>query len=305
MDLVRRVRDEIVDTEVSVSATLRRAKILAAFLDNKEVRTWVDRELGGYPEGTELPSYRKLKSPALGDFTSRYIGSITGHQLPISLLPEPFKELTKALPIVNPVREIETFISTSKKDLRRTWPTEALFLLRKHTGINQEFDPVEFYQPITKAQLEGVLDAVRNHLLDFILSLQEVDPAVLHSEEALRKIPGETVSQIFNVTIHGDHNVLASGAGVTQKVNHTVFQHNKDDLLAYLSKLGLSTDELTKLNDAIDEDGIPTDKTLGSRVKEWIGEILAKAVDGTWKTAVTAAPDLLVKAISSYYGWDK
>jgi AbiTii len=303
-DLVRKIRDGVVDANVSLPTILREAKIMAVVLNNKELRTWIDRELGGYPEEVELPPYRRLKSPVLGNFSARFIGNLTGYQLPVSLMPETFRKMAESLSITNSVKEIEALVATATGDLRRTWPTEATLLLRDHTGVNPDFEIMEVYQPITKSQLEGVLDAVRNHLLDFVLGLQELDPNVLDSEEALSGISREDVRQVFNVTVHGDHNVLASGAGITQQVRQGVSPRDKASLLGYLKEVGVEANDLAALDEAIEADGVPVGHALGTRVKEWLGRIAAKAVEGTWKAAVAAAPTLLTKAISKYYGWE-
>ena len=110
--------------------------------------------------------------------------------------------------------------------------------------------------------------------------------------------------QVFNVTIHGDHNVLASGAGINQEVTQNITPYDKSTLMDYLTEIGLDTDDLKALDKAIESDGHPKEKRLGKKVTEWLGKMGANAVDGTWKTAMVAAPTLITKALSMYYGWN-
>lgn len=304
MKLVREIRDEVVDTKTSLSATLRKAKILAASLANNEFRTWVDSELNGYSGNKELPEYRQLNSPVLGNFSGPFGKSVTGYQLPVALMPDHFKDMARAVPLGHPIKVVETYAATAKEELRCPWPTDAVLLLRDKVRLSGGFEVIEIYQPISKAQLDGILDAVRNRLLNFILALQDIDPNVLDSEESLGGIPKEAVSHIFNVTIYGDHNVLASGDRVTQHVSQNVPANDKKALLAYLKQLGLEEDDLVALDDAIKADEVREERSIGTRVREWLGRVTAKAVDGTWKTVTSAAPTLLTKALSKYYGWD-
>ena len=303
MKLVREIRDGIVDSTTSLSTILRKAKILAVMLGNTDFRSWVDFELNGYSGEAELPSYRMLRSPVLGTFSGPLGQSVKGYQLPVALMPDDFKGMADAIRFGHPIKEIETHATNEAVELRHPWPTEAVLLLRDDMQLTGGFMLVEIYQPITKAQLDGIIDAVRNRLLDFLLGLQDVDPKILDSEEAIADIPKDTVSQVFNVAIHGDHNVLASGTDISQQVTQHINTYDKRALFDYLKDIGVETDDLDALDQAIAADGKPAGHTLGARVKEWLGRITGKAVDGTWKTAMAAAPTLLIKAISKYYGW--
>ncbi|MEJ2744443.1 MAG: hypothetical protein P8123_01975 [bacterium] len=303
MKLVREIRDGVVDSKVSLSAVLRKAKILAASLDNREFEQWVDCELNGYSGGIELPSYRELYSPVLGNFHGPFSSRVTGYQLPVALMPDTFKDASEAILMRHPIKEIESLASKKQDSLRHPWPAEAVLLLRDVFKLTGGYVLVEIYQPIGQEQLDGIIEAVRNRLLDFLIALEKIDPKVLDSEEALGRISSDQVSQIYNVTIHGNHNVLASGTGINQQVTQNIMPYNKSALMDYLRGLGLNTDDLQALDKAIDADGHPKEKRLGAKVTEWLGKMGAKAVDGAWKVAMGSALTRIAKALSKYYGW--
>ena len=48
MTLLREIQADAVDTNVDISVLLRKCKVLAARLGNKEFNLWVERELNGY-----------------------------------------------------------------------------------------------------------------------------------------------------------------------------------------------------------------------------------------------------------------
>lgn len=303
MELVRELRDEIVEESKSLSSILRKAKIVASLLDDADLKRWLDHELSGYDSGADLPLYRKLQVPLLGDFYGPMGSSLTGYSIPISFLPDTVREFANDLPVVHPVREIESMAASASEGLRNRLPTEAVILSRDKVKVSGGLVLAELYQPITRANLESILDAVRTRFLDFLLALQEIDARVLDSEAALEELPKEKVSKTFNVTVYGDHNVIAAESRLGDVTVETVKENDLASLVQLLTKLGVGKADLTELQTAIEEDGPRPNKSLGSRVQAWIGDMLSKAVGGTWKVALTAAPGLLKEAIFRYYGW--
>ena len=60
MTLLREIQVAATDGQVGVSTVLRKAKILAARLHNQDFEDWVNRELNGYDDSTNLPPYRVI-----------------------------------------------------------------------------------------------------------------------------------------------------------------------------------------------------------------------------------------------------
>ena len=174
---------------------------------------------------------------------------------------------------------------------------------RDHVRMDDGSVLVEAWKPLTKGQMEGILDQVRNRLLDFLLELQQIDPDVMTSEDAIRAVPQDKVQNVFNTTILGGQNVVASGTGFTQKVSQGVKVRDVRSLRDYLQNLGLPEDALAELQTALAQDGEPTRRELGDAVKSWLGKTAVKALDGTWNVARDAAMGLLQNALFSYYGW--
>jgi hypothetical protein len=48
--------------DTSVLELLRRAKVIATKLGREEDRSWIERELNGYPDGADIPRYREIPS---------------------------------------------------------------------------------------------------------------------------------------------------------------------------------------------------------------------------------------------------
>jgi hypothetical protein len=303
MKLVREIRDGVLDEDTNISAVLRKAKVLAATLQNEQFTSWVTHELKGYPKLDEVPEYREIFSPVLGNFIDGFGSSINRYQLPVSQMPDYLRADAVRVRFSNPIGEIESLARSGGQDLRHPWPPEAVFVLRKTISISGNYVLIEAYQPIFTPHLEGILEAVRNHLLDFLLALQQIDPSVLDSENALRQLPRDAVSQVFHVNVHGSHNVLATGSAIDQVVGQPFERGDALALMTHLERLGLRASDLEELKDALAKDGHRPSGDLGERVKTWLGKTIVKALDGTWKAAVSSAPEILTKALAAYYGW--
>lgn len=182
------------------------------------------------------------------------------------------------------------------------WPTEAVIIARDIIGLSG-YTLIEMYQPITKAALESVVDAVRTRFLDFLLALQNINVEVLESESALTNLPKEQVAQVFNVTVFGNNNVVATHSTIGDVSVQAVRLADNESLAAYLQKIGLTDHDVRELDAAIAEDGKPEKEKIGTRVTAWIGKMLGNAVSGSWKTAIGLAPEILKEAIFRYYGW--
>ena len=161
---------------------------------------------------------------------------------------------------------------------------------------------VDAWQPFSKSQFDGILDQIRNRLLDFLLELQHINPEVLESEDAIRAIPGDKVQNIFQTIFNGGQNIVATGTEFTQKATQNVAAGDTQSLIDHLRSIGLDNDSLAELGTAIEKDGDRQQKQLGKNVKSWIGKMIVKAMDGTWKVALATAPDLLKAALSRFYG---
>ena len=114
MSLVRQLRDEIVNPDISASVVLRKAKILAATLNDGDLKQWLNFELNGYPDEADLPSYRKLQAPLLGAFQGPR-GSVSNYSIPLSMLPDSLKSIADSLHMGHALKELEAMASSSRK----------------------------------------------------------------------------------------------------------------------------------------------------------------------------------------------
>lgn len=301
MRLLKELRDLVTDPSARIADILRRAKVLAVTLKQEEFKAWVTYELNGYLPEANLPPYRRLNSPPLGTFFGPFGGQISNHLLPVSQMPDVLQKMASELPMAHPIAEIEMMLKSGRDTLRRPWPPEAVAILRANQSSG-DFQLVEAYQPITKAQLEGILDSVRNRLLDFLLAIQELRPEAVESDDALQTIPPGQIGQAFQVNVYGGQPVIAAGHGVSQQVIQ-VTPGNLPELVKALRGFGIDEPDLRDLEKAINEDGQRRKGSLGDRVKAWTSKMMTKTIEGTLNMAPGVVAEVLKRAIFGYYGW--
>ncbi|MEZ5959259.1 MAG: hypothetical protein R3C30_02375 [Hyphomonadaceae bacterium] len=165
VSIVQKLLGDIADPSVTVSATLRTAKIIATKLGQADALVWINNELNGYSENMsadDLPSYRRL-SGTWRAFDQHY-GWQTIH------FPDPERErMFSQCPIGASLPNIEHGFK-SKDDggfaFHLTPEKKALMCkaIGRQTDVQLDLD---------SASLHEIIDAVRGLLLDWALELEK------------------------------------------------------------------------------------------------------------------------------------
>jgi predicted nucleotide-binding protein len=166
----------IVRGEQSLVQLLRHTKIVAANLELKDVETWVDLEMSGYPIGTELPDYRVIVASQL-EYHNPYQG---GWQ---------FVGNVKArIPIRQPIAEIEHL---SHGDVL-TAPVERNYPIQDTAGIGM-LSKLPQRLSFDGTQLKKIIAAVTDELLRKTTQMgKEAVKKGQSSRDALSQNPDET-----------------------------------------------------------------------------------------------------------------
>ena len=293
------IRSDLITESASVSNTLRKAKILASELGLPEFREWVDSELNGYPEDAKLPSYRRSGTHNLGTFTGSFNRMTENVILPTYNLPSPVKEFAENLIFYQGVGELERMLSQEVEQFNRAWPQEFVMLARNVTQMADGMILVSAYQPILPSNIAGVLDNVKNKLLNFMLGLQENNV----TSESLKSGLGmqEKVRNLLNINIYGDHNVVASGENVQQQVQ-SIRRGDIQSLVDHLRQHKVGKSDLSELEKAVSAEPVSSDGQFGPKVQAWVGKMIGKASSGVWKIGLASAPVVLMEALRRYYG---
>ena len=152
--------------------------------------------------------------------------------------------------------------------------------------------------------IAGLVDTVRNRLLEFALELQG---EIGDTNDPLEQITPESVEKAVTTIIYGGHNVFASNiAGDVKQIGeYNVAQGDFASLARVLEEVGVPADELGALQNAIFEDKkAGEEKGFGARTSEWLGKALTYVGKGGGQVVGGVAKATLTKAVMAYFGME-
>ncbi len=154
---------ETQDKNIPLSSLLLKTKVLASKKNDSEFLKWLDCELEGYETTAPCPKYRRLYGqvkfwdPTLGWCLIVIDASATeGGML--------------YRPTIQSIGEIEKLLQSNSPDFRMHYPADIASKLMEPSEFKTE---VALF--IDASSLVGVLDKVRNSLLDWLLKVEKED----------------------------------------------------------------------------------------------------------------------------------
>ena len=310
------VINDLLDAEKSLVSPLMKLNYFGRLTKNNELIEFTNNEIHGYKsEECVVPQYRKT----LGSLIVEAQAYMTRHtvEVPISMLDSPFDKELRYIDIRDGIATIEkmakdfTENNAGKGEFYRPIPIEMLHYiqpaLRKAYKSNTRIDIVSAKINGNANILIDIPNYIRTKLLEFVLQIAdefgyEIEIKDYNKE---RESNNQTIMQFMNtnITNTGDGNVINTGnkSKINAKINIT--KGNKDELAKHLMENGISEEDKDDLIKIIDsEEPNKHEKTFGTKVNSWIGKMLNKSLDGTWKIGIGVAGSLLAEAIGKYYG---
>jgi len=302
MDLLRSLRDELVDDKIPLSSILRKAKVLASILGNQELLKFVDSEINGYADKDELPDYRRVGVMSYASYVGPFGALLSDIQIPTNSFPEPLRVFASQHEFAESILALESHAKRSPETglMKAPWPAEALKFLNT-TGTN--YVCIEAYKMFSVAALLQIFERVRTALLNIVLELLKTSPQGSISEEELGKISPEKVVSVVTNNIYGSHTIVASGVDFSQTVNNTDLRGNFEALEASLKSISLPEKNAIELLEAVKlEKPESGQKGLGVKVTNAITKVTDLILKGSVTGLTSASIGILVQAVSAYYG---
>ncbi|EGG92841.1 Abort lactococcal phage infection AbiTii [gamma proteobacterium IMCC1989] len=231
MSLLREIQDSAVDSNTGIPVLLRKCKLLAARLGNKEFKKWIENELNGYDDNN-LPDYRILKVMSKGHFSGAFGRQLRNADIPLNCIDSEFREAFQYSYLRQSAAEIESLIENASGGLlQEPWPSE--FIAHYSEKIYEDMACLQAWKVISLPALVSSLDAVRNSILNFVLEIEGESPDAGEAPINSNPVPQEKVNQIFNTYISGTvQNVATGSSNVSQNVtNNTSNDQLFSDLL--------------------------------------------------------------------------
>jgi hypothetical protein len=202
--LVEELQRDALNPDVRVSDLLRKAKTIAVKLDLPELAAWVEKELNGYPNA-DVPSYRIARGRVKGR------NPFHGWQ-PVIFEDAAQEDFFSKQRISQKVAELEDVISRSSRELMIPLNSQAKQVLMQATGQDMDFAIM-----VSASDPVGILDAVRNALLDWSLKLEQSGirgEGMSFSKEERQK--AHEAPATYNIgTIHSFTGNIGSGGTVS------------------------------------------------------------------------------------------
>lgn len=160
--IVQELQAQAVDQSCPVTDLLRKAKIVASKLDLAEFLTWIENELGGYRGDLKISPYRILSGEPRAFSPSR-------GWIPV-FFDKDYKaqELISSVPCNQAIGELEEIYRRNPKSLQFPYPPQAQSILGEAFGFTTKYTLV-----IQMSSIAGILDSVRNIILDWSLKLEK------------------------------------------------------------------------------------------------------------------------------------
>jgi hypothetical protein len=294
MSLIQEIEDGAAGNEMPITTLLRKCLVLAHRLGSKPAVDWIEWELNGYPQDAAVPDYRKLPlviKANLVDLTRR----ATGFAIEPAYLGPDSARWTS--------HDYRASISAVEEVMRGAEGTVAFQMGNLSIFLqSRKFTTMEItsaWGETSSSQLKHIIETVRTRVLMFALELAKEFPTAgeIRSQQPKDQ---ERVTQIFTNNIYGPANVVgtANASTISLNLSHGDFASLSQTLEAH----GVAVPDIKDLKAALDQEPEAKSGNFGPKVATWIGGMIKKAAEGTWKMATGAAGDLLGKALGKNYG---
>ncbi len=158
--LVLELQAEALSRETSVSDLLRKALAVSKKLGVSEIEEWINYELKGYPIDSEVPEYRTVHGQIK-------VWNLYHGWQPLHFGDPELGEKLSSRKIMQPIGELDA-LNTSDGTLHVPFPEHVKNSLMKAMKI-----PLEPTLHVPSTEVVGILDAVRNIILEWALELEQ------------------------------------------------------------------------------------------------------------------------------------
>ncbi len=161
--IVLELQQDALDRTVRVSDLLRKALVVARKLGLTEIQGWLEHELNGYAASEHCPQYREVTGRVMG--WNPYRGWI-----PVGFNDAEDQKRLSSRKCGQSIAELESLVADSGRDSGYHMPFPVDQTLRLSSGLELRTQLSLFTQ---RPALVGIIDSVRNTVLDWALKLEE------------------------------------------------------------------------------------------------------------------------------------
>lgn len=281
--------------EAPVASLLRQVKVLASRTGADPLAAWIEQELNGYSDDAVVPPYRgPHQAHVLGHFMGGFGRELQNVQIPSSSWDKKLEaDSLFEIELRESVAELGSM--AAQDDVTLAWNANIVQNYNQlvQRGLVQRIVTgdmllVEAKIPVSRHLLVGVLDAVRNRVLDLALELEKVVPNAgqLGTPDAEQNL----AAMVINNHFHSPSNVAIGSTDVKQAIKPPA-TGDVEGLVRFLQELGLKPDLITDLRAAAkdDQEGQGAGPGRWVRVRRWFADVAqdagTEAIGGAVATA--------------------
>lgn len=243
------IQREALSSSSNISDLLRKALFVARKLKVKEFKKWINQELNGYNcPSKDIPEYRQVVGSLL------WFHQVHGW-IPVAIDDQEVSEMVKRTKLAESVPELLDLITAEKGhglavQLNQSQQNILSDLFKEYLSEKGLYGSAQFRLNFEKSQAQGIIDKVRNIVLDWTLKIEE--DGILGEEsrftgnEKQKTSIQEPIKHEYTIHFHGN----ASGIQVQQNSpNSTQTMTNGVDVKQV-------SDFLSKLKENINQVGL-------------------------------------------------
>ncbi|QGW18221.1 MULTISPECIES: hypothetical protein [Leclercia] len=290
--------------EEGTTNALLQTKVFLFSIGKKDLSSWIDHEINGYPSVKDAPEYRVVKARILGNLNNGY-RHYNGLQLPVAYLNDKeYKDAHESV-VTMSISQIEQLVINAgdNKNLQQHIPIDVA-RIKYCKSIEDSYEITSCYKEIALHSFTGILTQVRSRLLSFLLELSDQTAGMPEEKSMADKLSKVDTDSIFHSAIFGDNTVINLGHENSFTINNQVCKGDLSALKKSLTENGISETDVNALEAAIIADGpiSPRSNTYGKNVSTWFSNVITKAANGTLGIGVTVATEVLTDGLKRYFG---
>ncbi|WP_418894613.1 hypothetical protein [Limibacterium fermenti] len=311
MNVLTNITSLLSTEKESLTNGLYQLKLLASRIRNKELLSWINKELNGYEDDDNLPEYRIAPALLQGTYSNGFY-SIRDQIISTLHFPEELKENLNKIRIKQGISIIEDAAKNKEDTIAFVVPSEIsafiMQIIRDHNPTYKLYSLFDTRQVTSHTVYKNILIKVRNHALDLALNLEtemgyevEIEEIIKNRNEANQIIHNYLTQNITNI---GDGNLINTGDSNTIYQKPTIQKGNFDQLRDELNQLGLEKSDIEELYPIINSENTEKQpKQLNEKTQSWIKKMSNKLIKNGRKITVELGISILTELIKSYLGF--
>lgn len=245
--LVIELQRDCLNKEAKVSNLLRKSLVISKKLGVIEIEEFLKKELNGYSKDDDIPEYRIIQGQVM-------MQTVYGGHFPVNFKSNELVENFSKRKNNQSICKLEFLLNSENEGLKMLFSQEVANKLTNSTTAG--FNP---YLLIDDIEIIGILEAVRNHILDWSLELEQqgiLGKGMSFSNEEKAKaqhIHNHTVTN--NIGNMSNSQLQQGSTDLTQSFNATTEQDNLkkvvEELKVFISTANLQKEQTEKIQESI------------------------------------------------------